>query len=102
MFVHTDQRLLSLKFQLLIIMNKKSLTKSTSMIVMTAILIIFACSFIAIFIKAFITGQFLMIVPLLMLGVAVSATRLTMKTSTHLSTKRHKPYGSINRNGISH
>ncbi len=62
------------------------------MIVMTAILIIFACSFIVIFIKAIINGHFLMIVPVLLLSVAVSATRLMMKTSTHLSTKRHKSH----------
>lgn len=64
---------------------------------MTAILIIYACLFIVIFIKAFITGHFLMIVPILLLSIAVSATRLTMKTSTHLSTKRHKPYGHTSR-----
>ncbi|WP_089833437.1 hypothetical protein [Halolactibacillus halophilus] len=93
MFVHTDQRLLSLKLKLLIIMNKEPSTKSASIITMTVILIVYACSFIAIFIKAFITGHFIMIVPVLLLSIAFSATWLTMKTSTHLSTKRHKPYG---------
>jgi len=93
MFVHVDQRLLSLKLKLLIIMNKKPSKRNVSMIVMTSILIIFACSFTVIFIKALITGHFIMIVPVLLLSVAVSATRLSMKTSTHLSTKRHKPYG---------
>lgn len=74
-------------------MNKEPLVKNRSMIVMTAILIIYACSFIVIFIKAFITGHFLMIVPILLLSVAVCATRLTIKTSRHLSTKRHISYG---------
>lgn len=93
MFVHIDQRLLSLKLKLLIVMNKEPSTKSASIITMTVILIFYACSFIAIFIKAFITGQFLMIVPLLLLGVTVSATRLSMKTSMHFSTKRQKSHG---------
>ncbi|MGM0523568.1 MAG: hypothetical protein ACQER2_05945 [Bacillota bacterium] len=100
MFVYTDQRLLSLKLKLLIIMIKEPSKRNVSMIVMTIILIIFACSFTVIFIKAFITGHFIMVVPVLLLSVAVSATRLTMKTSKHLSTKRHKPYSLHSRKFI--